>query len=214
MVFTFISCKNANNKTTIEKNSAKKDTIVVHDTVYVNNENKVDWQVGFGLTNDPHVDSIWGKPVAYYLDDEACNSIAFEFYYGYIRPSDNGATDELLKLACTDNKKLRPFYRWCLNKTLIVSDGALAEHVGVPARNYAEKFPDEFFEYLDIENDNSKYDMWTDAIQYSGFFDYPEYSDIKKLVDEHYKRMSGNLKNKSPKNLKRVRKFANDCQSL
>lgn len=208
------ACQYPSNKQSTKDSTSSKDTIVIHDTIYINNERNGEWQNGFGLTHDPKKDSIWGKPVSFYIDDKECNPIAFEFYYGYIRPSDNGTTTELLKLACTDNEKLRPFYRWCLNKTLIVSDGALGELVGVPARKYAEKFPDEFFDYLDKEKDNKKYEMWTEAIQYSGFFDYPDYNDIDKLINEHYKRMSRNLKDKSEKNLKRVRKFAKDCQAI
>jgi ribosomal protein S18 len=209
-----MSCENKTDRNIIQKKLLKKDTVFIHDTVYINSERKEDWQKSFGLTHNPKQDSIWGKPVSYYIEDKDCNPLAFEFYYGYIRPSDNGTTTELLKLAYTDNNKLRPFYRWCLNKTLIVSDGALGELVGVPARKYAEKFPDEFFEYLNIENDNKKYEMWTEAIQYSGFFDYPDFDNIDKLINEHYKRMSKNLKNKSEKNLKRVRQFVKDCQAI
>lgn len=214
IIFSFVACQNPTNKKAEENKITKNDTIYIHDTVNINNESSKDWQEGFGLSHDPKKDSIWGKPVIYYIEVEECNPIAVEFYYGYIRPGDNGTTSELLKLACTDNQKLRPFYRWCLDKTLLVSDGALGEYVGVPARKYAEKFPDEFFEYLDREKDNKKYEMWTEAIQYSGFFDYPEFDDTKKLVNEHYRRMSMNLKDKSERNLKRVRKFANDCQEL
>jgi hypothetical protein len=209
-----LACQNKTDNKSVEKNLSMNDTIILHDTIYINTDRNAEWQSGFGLSHDPKKDSIWGKPVSYYIEDKECNPISFEFYYGYIQPSDNGTTTELLKLACTDNVKLRPFYRWCLNKTLIVSDGALGELVGVPARKYAEKFPDEFFEYLNIEKDNKKYEMWTEAIQYSGFFDYPDFDDNDKLVNEHYKRMSKNLKDKSEMNLKRVRKFAKDCQTI
>jgi hypothetical protein len=132
-ILFFVSCKNStvNNKITDNK-PAKKDTVFIHDTIYLNNDRNADWQNGFGLTHDPNKDSIWGRPVSYYLEDEECNPIAFEFYYGYIRPSDNGTTTELLKLACTDNRKLRPFYRWCLNKTILVSDWIIQGNVSHP----------------------------------------------------------------------------------
>lgn len=213
-VSVLISCTYPSSKKSAANRIVEKDTILVHDTTYINNNIESDWQVGFGLSHDPKIDSIWGKPVSYYINDSECSALAADFYYGYFRPSDNGATTELLKLACTDNQKLRPFYRWCLDKTLFVSDGALAELVGVPARKYAEKFPDEFFEYLDKEKDKTKYETWAEEIQYSGFFDYPEFDDSNKLIEEHYNRMSRNLKIKSEFNLKRVRKFAKDCQAL
>lgn len=213
-IIFFVSCKNSTDNKIVENSNTKKDTIYIHDTIYLNNERNGEWQNGFGLTHDPKKDSIWGKPVSYYIDDEECNPLAFEFYYGYIRPSDNGTTTELLKLACTDNKKLRPFYRWCLNKTLIVSDGALGELVGVPARQYAEKFPDEFFEYLDIETTKDKYELWTEAISYSGYFDRPDYDNRKKQRDELTVRMTKNLILRNSKNIERVKKFAKDSEVI
>jgi hypothetical protein len=212
-LLTSIACQNKTKHAVGERGNVKNDTIFIHDTIFIYEERNGDWQEEFGLSHDPKKDSIWGKPVSYYIEDEDCNAIAFDFYYGYIRPSDNGTTTELLKLACSDNKKLRPFYRWCLHKTLLVSDGALSESVGVPARKYTEKFPDEFFEFLDFEKNKEEYEIWTSAIQYSGFFDYPNFKSNGELIDEHFKRMSKNLKIKSEKNLKRVRKFAQDCQA-
>ena len=71
----------------------KCDTIVKHDTVYLSKDDAgSDWQLGFGLTHDPEKDSVWGKPVSYYLKDKDCSAIAFDFYHGYMRPTDNGAT--------------------------------------------------------------------------------------------------------------------------
>ncbi len=184
---------------------------IIHDTIYLERGVNSDWQKDFGLSHDPKKDSIWNKPVFYYISDPDCAGIAQDFYYGYFRPSDNGATNDFLKLASTDNKKLRPFYRWCLNKTLIISDGALAELVGVPARQYAEKFPDEFFEYLDNNKNDEKYQVWVDAILYSGFFDYENYDDNlanrKKLIE----RMIGHLKTHNQKNIARIERFAIDC---
>ena len=186
----------------------------MHDTIYVDNNTNVEWQKDFNLTHDPKKDSIWGKPVSYYIEDENCNAMTFDFYYGYIRPSDNGTTIEILKLACTDNNKLRPFYRWCLTKTIEVSDGALGELIGVPARQYAEKFPNEFFEYMDFEKNNDKYRLWTESIQYSGYFDRPDYDNRKKQREELIIRMTNNLKVRNDKNIERVKKFAKDCEVL
>ena len=214
-IILLASCKGEVNGEKGRTRISPKDTVVIHDTVYINNNESGEWQKGFGLTHDPDKDSIWGKPVSYYLD-ETCSPLAYDFYYGYsyIKPSDNGVTEEILKLACTNDTKLRPFYRWCLDKIITLSDGALSELVGVPARQYAEQFPDEFFEYLDIDPANDKYKMWTEAIQYSGYSDYPDYDNRNLQNKELIKRMTRNLKEKSAGNIQRIEKFAKDSESL
>jgi hypothetical protein len=209
---SFLIIVNSSCTTNHEKESFAKDKqAIIHDTIYLNNNNTKDWQEGFGLTHDPNIDSIWYKPVSFYINDENCSGLAFDFYQGYFRPSDNGATQELLKLAKSDNGKLRPFYRWCLNKTLVVSDGALGELVGTPSREYAEKFPEEFFSYMDIDSTKEKYKMWVDAIAYSGLEEYDNKnssSQNKKYIEE---RMIKNLKVKSEIYIKRIKQFAFDC---
>lgn len=210
VLVAFLSCNSHSSKENI---ALKPDTIKVHDTIYLPRDN-YDWQESFGLTHNPEKDSIWNKPVSYYIYEKDCSGLAFDFYHGILRPSDNGSTTELLKLAVTENRKLRPFYRWCLNKTLIVSDGALGELTGVPARQYAEKFPDEFFEYLDSTDDGSKYKMWTEAIAYSGFYDYTDYNKEKVNRKRLEEKMAGNLKSRTPKNILRVKKFARDCTTF
>jgi hypothetical protein len=211
-ILLFLNIANFSCTTNNKKESfTKEKPIIIHDTIYLNDNKTKDWQKGFGLTNDPNIDSIWYKPVSFYLNDENCSGLAFDFYYGYFRPGDNGATQELLKLSNTNNEKLRPFYRWCLNKTLIVSDGALGELVGIPAREYAEKFPDEFFNYLDIDTTFEKYKMWTAAISYSGLEEYGAKNSSslnKKHIEE---RMIKSLKVKSEKNITRIKQFALDC---
>lgn len=193
-----------------DKSPSAISSKTVHDTSYAGN-NADDWQNDFGLTHDPKKDSIWHEPVWYYLADENCSGLAKDFYFGFLKPSDNGVTEELLKLACSDNKKLRPFYRWCLNKVLIVSDGALGELVGVPARKYAEQFPEEFFEYMDENATDDKYGIWVNAILYSGFYDYDDsmnnLSNRKKLIRE----MTNNLSDKKEGMEARIVKFATDC---
>ncbi len=197
-ILLFIIIANFSCKINQEKVSdAKVNKKIIHDTIYINNNIKSDWQDGFGLTHDPNIDSIWHKPVSYYIDDEECSRIGYEFYYGYFRPTDDGATHELLKLVTTDNDKLRPFYRWCLNKTISVADGALWELLGTPSREYAEKFPKEFFNYMDTDTTNEKYKMWIEAISYSGLEEYGK-ADSKALNKKHIvERMSKNLKQKS-----------------
>jgi hypothetical protein len=202
---------NSNQQNTPSTLPGKVDTIIQYDTIYIGKDNHADWQKGFNLTHDPDKDSIWNKPVSYYLNDKECASIAYEFYYGYFRPSDNGATDELLKYATTDNHKLRPFYRWCLNKTIQVSDGALAEHIGVPARRYAEKFPKEFFEYMDSDPTNERYKEWTSAISYSGFYNVDDYKKPQEIRKRMINEMEKHCMNCSEKILKRIQSFALAC---
>jgi hypothetical protein len=188
--------------------SKEADKLIIHDTVFITTGYDDDRQKGFGLTHDPKLDSIWNKPEDFYLNDKECSGLAVDFYYGYLRPSDNGTTVELLKLATTDNQKLRPFYRWCLNKTIEISDGALGELIGKPARQYAEKFPEEFFEYLDIDSTGTKYLTWTNAIYYSGYYDDEDSLLMKKRI---ISTMLRNSKIKDKKLVLRIKRFGADC---
>jgi hypothetical protein len=210
-MMAFTSCNSKRGDKSLSVNRNRADTVVKHDTIYLNNVDAPDWQKSFDLTHDPDKDTVWGKPVSYYLNDNECAGIAYEFYYGYFRPSDNGATDELLKYAATDNARLRPFYRWCLNKTIQISDGALAEHVGVPARRYAEKFPKEFFEYMDYDTTGDKYKDWISAISYSGFYDIDDYKKPQEIRDRLINRMERNCIHCNDQILGRIEKFAKDC---
>jgi hypothetical protein len=210
-MMAFTSCNSNESDKPLSVDSNRADTVVKHDTIYLNNVDDTGWQKSFDLTHDPDKDTVWGKPVSYYLNDNECAGIAYEFYYGYFRPSDNGATDELLKYAATDNARLRPFYRWCLNKTIQISDGALAEHVGIPARRYAEKFPKEFFEYMDYDTTGEKYKDWISAISYSGFYDIDDYKKPKAIRDRLINRMKRNCINCNDQILGRIEKFAKDC---
>jgi hypothetical protein len=210
-ITTFASCNSNRADKNASVNANKVDTFIKHDTIYISQSNNSDWQKSFNLSHDPDKDTIWGKPVSYYLNDKECATIAYEFYYGYFRPSDDGATDELLKYAVTDNNKLRPFYRWCLNKTIQISDGALAEHVGVPARRYAEQFPKEFFEYMDCDTTNGKYKDWVSAISYSGFYDIDDYKKPQEIRNRLINEMKKNCINCSGQLSKRIDRFAKDC---
>jgi hypothetical protein len=137
--------------------------------------------------------------------------LALAFYYGRLKPSDDEVTDRLLELAATDNQKLRPFYRWCLNKTIVIQDGALGEHTGVPARKYAEKFPKEFFEYMDYDTTGEKYTDWVNSILYSGFYDKDDYKKPQDIRNRMSKTMKRNCNNCSDQFKKRIDKFAADC---
>ena len=185
------------------------DTFIKHDTVYLNNQ--YNWQEGFGLTHDPEEDSIWFKPVKFYIDNPKCSPIAIDFYLGELRPTDNHTTEALLKLATTDDSNLRPFYRWCLNKTIQIQDGALAEYTGIPARLYAEKYPTEFFEYMDIDTTLEKYKDWVSSISYSGYYENEDYKKAASIRKRMTSIMKQNCKNCDIELQNRIDKLAKDC---
>ncbi|QBZ97182.1 hypothetical protein [Flavobacterium sangjuense] len=190
-----------------KKSTSDNTETGTHETVSVDKQNS-DWQAGFNLTHDIDVDSINGKPVRFYVKNKKCHQLAIDFYYGKYRPTDEERTDTLLSLAVSEDNDLRPFYRWILNKTILIADGALGEYTGVPAREYAEKFPEEFFEYMEIDKSNEKYNFWTESIQYSGFYDTDDYKNPeairKQLISTMVKNSNKDLK-------KRITKFALDC---
>jgi hypothetical protein len=185
------------------------DTLIIRDTVFINNENN--WQQNFGLTNDPETDSVWRKPVKFYISNPKCSPIAIDFYYGQFRPTDNRTTEALLKLVTADDNHLRPFYRWCLYKTIQIQDGALGEMTGIPARQYAEKFPEEFFEYIDAGNTEVKYQDWVDAIAYSGFYETDDYQKPKDIKNRLATKMKRNCVGCSELTIQRIDNFAKDC---
>ena len=209
-IVTF-ACRNRQTDTTpFSEGNTRKDTVIKHDTAFIASNN-YDWQVNYGLTHNPDKDTIWYKPVNFYITDKDCSGLAIDFYFGRLRPSDDGVTDELLKLATTENKKLRPFYRWCLNWTIAIEDGALGEHTGIPARRYAEKYPKEFFEYMDFDTSGQKESNWIGSISYSGFYDQDDYKKPKEIQERMAQAMKQNCKNCDTKTLNRIDKFTKEC---
>ena len=170
-----------------------------------------DWQMGFGLTHNIDKDSIWHKPVRYYIENKECNQTAIDFYFGKHRPSDDQKTEKLLGLVLTENSKLRPFYRWILSETIAIQDGALAEETGIPARKYAEKYPNEFFNYIGLDKSSEKYEDWCNSIMYSGFYDTDDFEKPQLIRKEMEKAMLKNCKNCDEEMLVKIKKFALDC---
>lgn len=212
VIFTLlflIACSDKERKTIKLSKIYSVDTVVKHDTVYIDADRN--WQQGFGLTHEPEQDTIWGKAVKYYVDNTSCSPVAIDFYLGEFRPADNNTTAALLSLATTNDNSLRPFYRWCLNKTIQIQDGALAEYTGVPARKYAEKFPIEFFDYMDIDTTRRKYSNWVSSISYSGFYDKDDYKKPAEIRKRIARAMKSNCKNCSEQIMNRIDKFVNDC---
>lgn len=201
------SCsQNENKHSTNIKQEPKTPSMPLR--TYPDSSGAKNWQQGFGLTHNPKLDTIWYKPVEYYLSDKECSSLAKDFYYGKLRPSDDSLTKELLKLSATKNSKLRPFYRWCLNKTILIQDGALAEYTGQPARLYSETFPKEFFEYMNIDTSGQKYIKWTGSIAYSGYYENEDYKNKKVITEKIIQKMKTNCKSCESE---KIEKFANDC---
>ncbi|MBF6639869.1 hypothetical protein IVB69_00105 [Flavobacterium sp. J49] len=209
------SCQSKDKTDSVESKSTEViETKIDNSNVIEKPETKTevkDWQIGFGLTHDIDKDTIWKKPVRYYIENKNCSKVAIDFYFGKYRPTDEDKTEKLLGLVITENSELRPFYRWILNKTILIQDGALAEYTGIPARQYAEKFPSEFFEYMDFDKTNEKYTDWYNSIQYSGFYDMDDFENPKSIREELEKKMWKNCKNCNKATLVRIKKFALDC---
>lgn len=211
-----LSCKNNHHSKddnvieteTIESKSAKN---INSEKQKVENNLNSNWQRNFGLTHDIDKDSIWNKPVRFYVDNPNCDKTSIAFYFGKFKPEDTEETNRILQLVDTDDINLRPFYRWILDRTIQVQDGALGEYTGVPARRYAEKFPNEFFEYMDIDPSGEKYSNWYDAILYSGFYDKDDYYKPEIIRKNLIKTMKSNCKNCNQNMNKRIEKFALDC---
>lgn len=199
------SCDSSEN---FSNRASKTDTLRIADTIYVG-KTEQEWQKNFGLTHDTNLDTVWFKPVSYYFSDPEFSGLAADFYYGRLRPSDDGTTQELLKLATTDNNKLRPFYRWCLNTTIIIQDGALAEMTGIPARRYAEKFPEEFIAYL--RRDSSRYIDWAAAIYYSGYYEDEVNNKPEVIKKKFFYAMRENCNSCNSVVLSQLEKFSESC---
>jgi len=166
------------------------------------------WIDRFNGEKYPLPDSIGGKPVTFYLNSPKVATIAKALYKGQFRPTDNDSTTLLLSYVTTNDKTIRPFYRWCLDFTIAISDGALAEYPGVPALNYAIKFPGEFFNYLDKDSTYGRYSRWTASITYSGLPDYGKDSTFNyNIIVE---KMTSNCKECPKSILERIKALAKD----
>jgi hypothetical protein len=150
------------------------------------------WIDRYGITRNPDKDSIAGKPVKDYLNDPQVAQIAKDFYTGKYRPTDNDSTTHLLELVKTKNKELRPFYRWCLDETINIADGALGEYPGEPAMQYVLAHPAEFFIYMDKDTSGKRYNNWVGSISYSGLSDYTDHYKTKDF-DKVKKKITADL---------------------
>lgn len=167
IVLAFFTACNNNKQTQQDNTTAKKPV----------------WTDRLNGKQYPLPDFVGGKPVSFYLYNANIASIAKAFYRSQFRPGDNDSTTQLLSYVTTADSTIRPFYRWCLDFTITISDGALGEYPGDPALQYATKFPAEFFKYMDEDRSGERYKRWTEIIAYSGLNDYskPE-SEIQKEI--------------------------------
>lgn len=209
LLIFLVACTGNPNRMANNSQVSSNNAPVRQDTTV--SDNSDDWQRGFGLTHDPATDSIWGKPVRFYIENPDCSPAARNFYWGRFRPTDDSATAALLALVTTKNEDLRPFYRWCLNLTIFIQDGALAELTGVPARRYAESFPDEFFRYMHFDTTGEKYQTWVEAILYSGFYKEDDYRQPGAIRNRMIQKMKQACINCPEPVQARITKFAADC---
>jgi hypothetical protein len=160
----------------------------------------------------PLPSQIGGRPVAFYLTDPRVSPLAKALYTGRFRPSDSDSTTRLLALVTTKQADIRPFYRWCLDFTIRLSDGALGEYPGEPALRYASKFPQEFFAYMDKDTTGERYKSWVVIIAYSGLGSYDEATTAtrKRITDE----MKKNCHSCTDRMSKRISVFAKDVTRI
>lgn len=184
----FIACNDHNQsiqKTTIDS-SASASQKINDDTIQ---KSKKIWVDRLNGKNYTVPDTIAGRPVSFYLNHLGVADIAKSFYKGKFRPEDNDSTTELLSYITTEDSILRAFYRWCLDHTILISDGALGEYPGSPALKYAIKFPLEFFEYMDQDVSGQRYKRWIEIMAYSGLDNYEKTTlQIEAEIIDHLKK--------------------------
>ena len=210
MILIFIlSCSKdpGSNRSRVFPRVVEHDTIYIHDTIYLKDTLLVlqddSWQKGFGLTHDPDRDTIAGMEARYYLSHPDVSPLAFDFYYGNFRPGDNASTYELVQLVLNEPAELRPFYLWVLDKVIMISDGALGEYPGEPARKFAQKYPSEFMKYM--RQDSLRLEDWTSIIRYSGLTSFTDSTSIVKAVSAS---MTRNCPDCSAQDLQWIQEFA------
>ena len=82
---------------------------------------------------------------------------------------------------------------------------------GVPARQYAEKFPKEFFEYMDSDTSLERYNAWVESIGYSGFYDNEEDNNSASIRQGMASNMKQHCKGCNKALLQRIDTLAKNC---
>lgn len=198
-LFLLISCtSNSPTNKTAQPDRITNNNASTIDTLP---KSKYLWVDRLNGSTYPLPDTIGGKPISFYLNNPNVADISKAFYKAKFRPTDNDSTTQLLSYVTTLDSTLRPFYRWCLDFTITISDGALAEYPGEPALEYATKFPKEFFDYMDKDTSGQRYKQWTEIIAYSGLnnYDRKESEIEKEIISNMYNNCnfcSGNTKSR------------------
>ena len=206
VVIVFLSCNsNSSTNQTSVPDSTESRIFSTNDTIQ---KPKTIWVDRLNGAAYPLPDSIGNKPVSFYLDNAKVADISKAFYRAHFRPADNDSTIQLLSYVTINDSMLRPFYRWCLDFTIMISDGALAEYPGEPALAYATKFPEEFFSYMDSDKSGKRYKQWTEIIAYSGLSDYNK-KEVE-IQNELVNNMKTNCYMCSGETKNRIAAFAQD----
>ena len=183
IAFVFFTACNNNKQASQQTSTDSSTTISQKNSADTTNSYKNIWVDRLNGEKYSLPDTISGKHVSFYLNNPKVASIAKALYNGKFRPTDNDSTTKLLSYVITDDNTIRPFYRWCLDFTIAISDGALGEYPGSPALAYATKFPKEFFDYMDKDTSGQRYKQWTEIIAYNGLNDYnKKKSEIEKEI--------------------------------
>lgn len=196
------------------RSSAIVDTVVVYDTMWMHDTLvryvEANWQKNLNITQNPEADTIFDRAVEEYLNNPSCDALAFDFYYGSFKPGDNALTSEFIDLIFTKDEQLRPFYLWCFHKTIEMSDGALAEMLGSPARRFISKQPILFLNFISRDEFKSGYGQWIEIINYSGLHDY-QY-DSESAYQDIFNSMKANCSNCSDSTLQVLKGIALDIR--
>jgi hypothetical protein len=112
-------------------------------------------------------DSLEGKDFSFYINHPKIDPIAKAFIEEKFIPSDNDSTSKLVSLINKENSELTPFYRWCLDLIINISDGALGEYPGEPALKYTLTNPSDFFSFMNEDSSGERYKRWVNIIAYS-----------------------------------------------
>jgi hypothetical protein len=153
-------------------------------------------------------DTVGGKPFSFYMDHPGISPSAKDLVLGKIRPSDDDSTVALLNLATTDDSVIRPFYRWCTDHILSVSDGALSEMAGGPAMAYAAKFPVEFLDYY-YSKRSGQY-QWVSLMSYSASASMDSSTFKKEVIN----KLNANCKPCDPVTQKRIQRFTREMEEI
>lgn len=173
-----ISCtgRQKETKNSVSDNVVRKETIAVNDTLR--------------------------EPYHYhYLADISPREFAELIMKDSVRPSDNFSTFRVMDSLNAKSLEDRKFYFKVFLNIMKKSDGAIAEAVGSPAYDYAEKHTKEFFE-LSQAITKEQFELWANNVGVEIYLSSQD--NPTKEAEEYYKKL---LENCSPEQKSMVEKF-------